>query len=1307
MRKKRVFALGLAITIILAAAVLTASLFYSESGSRFLVVRLLEMVPARIDAGRISGTLGRGLSIEDPAIAGTGKRLSMRRVTIQCRPWDLWGGRIALEKLMVEGLELYDQRPDDPVDLTWPRLPGVLSWFRGGIAALEIRDIVWRRPNRDITVRRLQSSLDYSYGLVRLPGLLITTPAGKVTGVLQFHLTIPFLAAELKITPEGSLLPATTLRTDLRAPAGSLHLQGVFEILTAAAADRERFFLKGRVATTAHILSLSALSVTEKGRAGSLTGEGRIDLSPSRPRFDAAVKIADLDLSPEVGQKLILHGDIDIHGDWSSYRGRFHLRPRLAAGPSLTAAGDFSGDKRGLGIDGLHLAVGKGVVRGRATVAWDKEWNTSWMLQARNIDPSPAVRAARGVINADLDGSWRRSPGGVTAGRVTGRFLNSRLAGRQLTGKIGLRWEGEAFLLDNLEVRGDGFQVQARGDLRDRIDYDVRSGDLSRLLPLAGGGIRGQGWVRYRHRLLSGILTAAGKSLAWKGYRASSLTASLALGEGPAGELRSRIAVNGLQHDGGRPLQADLTVTGTKKTQELRLQFLAPEGKAVLAAAGVYDQGVWTGSIHEAALESGQHGALRLLRPAALVLSRGSLKLAPLIMAGPQGEQVELSALWGDKKQPGQVTVTWRELQLERLPRPVTDLTLTGRTTGRLQVERHPGRDGFGTAATVRLHGGIGRGESRLDVREGEFRLRWQEKGMEANGRFDLGSLGKVDARFSSLSRPSLSLPDSGTCEASLTDLDLRLINPLLPVSLRTEGTLSGRLEGKLLPGRRWDITGRAAIAGGLWKLTGRKGTLRFSQERLTLAWTWREEALRGDLEGELTDHGQLRLGFVLPVRAQYPVKINPLGAVQGFVKGEIREKGILGAVFPGTVRESHGRLAVDITAAGTWQNPRYEGLLRLSRAGGYVTATGIRLEGVEAAARVYPERIDIEDFSARSGPGVLKGRATISYGGGKIQDIRGSLEGERFQAAYLPELEILVSPRLTFSGTPRHLSVRGAVHVPEGRYTESRQPDIVRASKDVRIVNGKAKGSPAAPFPLDVELTVTLGERVDIKTRDIEGRFSGEMTATGKNLADLQTRGAIHIHQGYLFAANTKLPLERGHIYFKDKPFSLAGLDLLAVKEVGDVRAGFLVTGTIHSPVVTLYSVPSLPDQDVLAYIVFGTSYTGDRIQAATLLKSAGMFLAQGKSGGLEDSLRKSAGLEVGGVISPTRGRPGRTDMTTSLSTMGQYLSPQLYVGLARALFSDDILYVMKYSFSRRWEVETKAGRQSSIDVFYKLEFD
>jgi translocation and assembly module TamB len=316
-------------------------------------------------------------------------------------------------------------------------------------------------------------------------------------------------------------------------------------------------------------------------------------------------------------------------------------------------------------------------------------------------------------------------------------------------------------------------------------------------------------------------------------------------------------------------------------------------------------------------------------------------------------------------------------------------------------------------------------------------------------------------------------------------------------------------------------------------------------------------------------------------------------------------------------------------------------------------------------------------------------------------------LAGEKFQAAYLPELQIIANPRLTFEGTPALLILRGAIDVPEGRYTESKEPGMIQTSRDVRVLDRGEKRPSPSPVAMDIDLSISLGEKVFMKTRDIEGRFTGKMTAVGRSLDNLRTRGEIHITQGTLYAADAKLPIERGHIFFKDKPFPLASLDILAVKTVGDVRAGLLVTGTIRTPVVTLYSVPSMSDQDVLAHIVFGTSYTGDKIQATTLLKSAGMFLAQGKSGGLEDSLRKSAGLEIGGLTSPNRSKQGRTDMTTSLSLVGQYLSPQLYVGLGRALFSDDILYVMKYSFTKQWEVETKAGTQSSIDLFFKIDFD
>jgi len=1302
---KRFLAVFLVAAVILTIFGATAWIFGSENGSRWLVGRLLGMIPARVETGQISGALGTELSVTDLQVRGEGWRLTVRRTVVQWRPWELWAGKVFLGKLMLDGVDFQDDRPATPLDLTWPRLPDSLAWFRGGIDVLEIRNLLWRSADREIKIPRMALELDYTYGLASLSELVASVPGGKLSGRIQLHLTSPFLETQLTFVPDDGRWPETALRASLRAPADSLHLQGPVSVVIVDG-KRERFILKGQAATSAHVLALTGLSGEEEGRTGALKGEARLDFSRPAARLSSTLKIDRLDLSPEVGRELILGGNLELAGNLSSYEGRFHLLPRVSPGPPLAVRGSFSGAGERIAIDGLQINIGQGIALGRATVARERGWTVSWALQARNMDPSLVVAQAPGVINADLDGFWRRADGGGTSGKLTGRFLDSRLSGRQMTGGIGMRWEGDALFLENLEVRGEGFQARARGDLRDRIGFEVRIAGLSRLIPQAGGRLHGRGWLRYRNRLLSGALTAAGKKISWDQDRIDDLSLSVSLGEGEAGDLGVRILAKDL-YLAGQCLQGEFTATGTRKRQELNLRLTAPEGGLAVTAAGVYERGVWTGSVGAATMDSKSYGVLQLSRPAFLSVSPQLLRIENFIMTGPQGERLEISALLGDKKQPGYATASWQDFPLGRLPLPAVDMQLNGKTTGQLRIEQRRVREGFQAAGTTRIQGRIVRGEHRLEVRNGQLRFQWQAKGLEANSSFDLGPMGRLNVRLWSSSAPFLSFPDSGSYEASLADLDIQLLNSFLPSSLRTEGILSGRLEGRLLPQRRFVMTGQAEAVKGLWTVAGRRGTVRFVQERLALGWNWRDDVLKGTMEGAFTDHGRLLAVFSLPVRSQYPVRINPQGPLIASVKGEIREKGILGAVFPGTVRETHGRLAVDLSVAGVWQNPRYEGRLRLLKAGAYVTATGIRLRDVEAEARFFPDRVEIEGFSARSGPGNLKGRATIRYGGGQFKDIKGRLEGERFQAAYLPELQLLVSPRIDFAGTRECLSVRGAVHVPEGRYLEPREPDLIRASKDVKIIDKQAKKAPAVPFVVDMDLAISLGEQVYMKTRDIEGNFSGEMTASGKKLEDLQARGEMHVTQGYLHAANTKLPIERGHIYFKDKPFSLATLDILAVKEVGDVRAGFLVTGTLRAPLATLYSVPSLPDQDVLAYIVFGTSYTGDKIQATTLLKSAGMFFAQGKSGGLEDSLRKSAGLEVGGITSPSRNKQGRTDMTTSLSTMGQYLSPQLYVGLARAMFSDDILYVMKYSFSRRWEVETKAGRQSSIDLFYKLEFD
>jgi len=61
----------------------------------------------------------------------------------------------------------------------------------------------------------------------------------------------------------------------------------------------------------------------------------------------------------------------------------------------------------------------------------------------------------------------------------------------------------------------------------------------------------------------------------------------------------------------------------------------------------------------------------------------------------------------------------------------------------------------------------------------------------------------------------------------------------------------------------------------------------------------------------------------------------------------------------------------------------------------------------------------------------------------------------------------------------------------------------------------------------------------------------------------------------------------------------------------------------------------------------------------------------------------------------------------TQSIVTVGKYLQPKLYVSYGRSLFSEEYYVTLRYTLSRRWEVESKAGAQTGANLFYRIEFD
>jgi translocation and assembly module TamB len=159
------------------------------------------------------------------------------------------------------------------------------------------------------------------------------------------------------------------------------------------------------------------------------------------------------------------------------------------------------------------------------------------------------------------------------------------------------------------------------------------------------------------------------------------------------------------------------------------------------------------------------------------------------------------------------------------------------------------------------------------------------------------------------------------------------------------------------------------------------------------------------------------------------------------------------------------------------------------------------------------------------------------------------------------------------------------------------------------------------------------------------------------------------------------------------------AGQSLGRFKEV---KAGVIITGTPQSPLVRLYSEPAMSDADVLSYIVLGQRASGDGSKSAMLSAAAEALLSGGGSESSLSQLKRQFGPDTVDMKST---KVGTT--TQSVVTVGKYLQPNLYVSYGRSLFNEDYFVTLRYTLSRRWEVESKAGAQTGANLYYRIELD
>jgi translocation and assembly module TamB len=410
---------------------------------------------------------------------------------------------------------------------------------------------------------------------------------------------------------------------------------------------------------------------------------------------------------------------------------------------------------------------------------------------------------------------------------------------------------------------------------------------------------------------------------------------------------------------------------------------------------------------------------------------------------------------------------------------------------------------------------------------------------------------------------------------------------------------------------------------------------------------------------------------------------IDPAAAMRLRALGGV-DLALLNPLLTAEGRQVHGQVNLDATIGGTLAAPRADGTLRLANGDVQDLAQGVHLSAVTALVEASGETIRLSSLNARAGSGSLAAHGTIGLGGTMPVDLALTAQKARPLASdrMTATLDANLSLRGDLAGT---LAAGGSVTIDRA---DIGIPDRLPASVPVLQVRRPGQPPPAAASGPDVALDVTVSApaQVFVRGRGLYAELAGRIHVGGTAVAPIPV-GSFRLRRGEFNLAGQMLTFTSGEISFQGDLTDPA-LNFVASSYNGSITAMLTVGGFASAPKITLSSTPDLPQDEVLAQLLFHQSAS---TLSALQLAQAAAALAQisGVGGGAFDPLntvRKDLGLDrlnVGG------GQGG----TGANVEAGRYVARGVYVGAKQAATGGGTQATVQVDLLRGLKLETNVG--------------
>ncbi|PZN96118.1 MAG: hypothetical protein DCF31_04895 [Alphaproteobacteria bacterium] len=395
------------------------------------------------------------------------------------------------------------------------------------------------------------------------------------------------------------------------------------------------------------------------------------------------------------------------------------------------------------------------------------------------------------------------------------------------------------------------------------------------------------------------------------------------------------------------------------------------------------------------------------------------------------------------------------------------------------------------------------------------------------------------------------------------------------------------------------------------------------------------------------------------------------------------------------------GPIAVAADVRGQLGDPQITGTARAAGARVESTLLGAVVDQVSLDSRFTASRLDLTRFSGRAGrDGTITGTGGIDLSAerGFPMDIRLALKNAQlldrddYTGTASGTVRIatdpyggVVSGKLTVEKASFRLGRAAAVEVPVLQVTE----------RNTRVL-GRRAATYLPPQRWLLSLDVRGDRRLMVSGMGVESEWSADVRIKG-GARTPEIIGRVDLVRGDYDFAGKRFNLTKGALRFAGGYPPDPIIDVSATSTTAGFTAQLDIDGTATRPEIRFSSVPSLPEDEVLSRVLFGSSVTN--LSAPEAIQLAGALASlRGGGGGLNpiNAVRKGLGIDRLRIL-PADTANGRKTAVAA----GQYIGRNVYVELAtdaQGYTATNIEVSLTRSLSILSEVATLGGTSANL---------